>query len=217
MPVGVAGKFQEDRVAASRKFQSGRSVSIKFVVDENFGAVRLRGNRDCADALGRSGGRGVRRLGRGGAFTGRRLDRGWNSSLARGSDVWVEAVKNFEQIGGAESEADAGDVFLDQILRVDADDFAAGIEKRDATVTGIADVKNIFALADTRGTGKRKMRELDFSRGELDFGERDVQVRINVHDFGFELLAGGKKRKQRFFPTGEMRVGHDDASAGDEE
>jgi hypothetical protein len=35
-------------------------------------------------------------------------------------------MENFEKIGGAEGEANASDVFLDEFLRVDADDFAGG-------------------------------------------------------------------------------------------
>src|ERR1700682_6822983 len=34
-PVGVAGEFQEDRVAAGGKLQSGGSVAEEFVIDED--------------------------------------------------------------------------------------------------------------------------------------------------------------------------------------
>ncbi len=51
-PVGVAGQFQKDRVAAGGKLQSGGSVAEEFVIDEDFGAVGIRGNSDCADAIG---------------------------------------------------------------------------------------------------------------------------------------------------------------------
>jgi hypothetical protein len=37
----------------------------------------------------------------------------------------IKAVEDFEEVGGAKGEADPGDVFLDEFLRVDADDFAA--------------------------------------------------------------------------------------------
>ena len=51
-PVGVAGEFQKDRVAAGGKLQSGGSVAEEFVIDEDFGVVGIRGNSDCADAIG---------------------------------------------------------------------------------------------------------------------------------------------------------------------
>lgn len=51
-PVGVAREFQEDRVAAGGKLQSGGCVAEEFVIDEDFGAVGIRGNSDCADAIG---------------------------------------------------------------------------------------------------------------------------------------------------------------------
>ena len=46
------GRFQKDRVAAGGKLQSGRCVAEEFVIDEDFGAVGIRGNSDCADAIG---------------------------------------------------------------------------------------------------------------------------------------------------------------------
>src|SRR6266480_4073535 len=51
-PVGVAGEFQKDRVAAGGKLQSGGCVAEEVVIDEDFGAVEIRGNSDCADAIG---------------------------------------------------------------------------------------------------------------------------------------------------------------------
>jgi hypothetical protein len=52
VPICVAGKFQKDRVAAGRKFQGRGGVAEEFVIDEDFGAVGIRGNRDCADGIG---------------------------------------------------------------------------------------------------------------------------------------------------------------------
>jgi hypothetical protein len=49
--VGVAGEFQKDREAAGRKLLSGGGVAEEFVVDEDFGAVGIRGNSDRADAI----------------------------------------------------------------------------------------------------------------------------------------------------------------------
>jgi hypothetical protein len=51
-PVGAAGEFQKGRVAAGRTLQSGACVAEEFVIDEDFGAVGIRGNSDCADAIG---------------------------------------------------------------------------------------------------------------------------------------------------------------------
>jgi hypothetical protein len=46
-------------------------------------------------------------------------------------------VQHIEQIAGAESERDAGGVFLDELQSVEADDFAAHVNKRAAAVAGI--------------------------------------------------------------------------------
>lgn len=51
-PVGAAWKFQEDRVAAGRNLQSGRCIAVKFFVDKDFGAVRIRGNGNCTNSIG---------------------------------------------------------------------------------------------------------------------------------------------------------------------
>ena len=46
-------------------------------------------------------------------------------------------MKHLEEVRGAEREADAGDIFLNQFLGIDADDFAACIQQRAAAVAGI--------------------------------------------------------------------------------
>src|SRR5882762_3224242 len=51
-PVGVAREFQKDRMAAGRKLQSGGGVAEEFVVDEDFGAVGIGRNSDCANSIG---------------------------------------------------------------------------------------------------------------------------------------------------------------------
>jgi len=63
------------------------------------------------------------------------------------------SMENFEKIGGAEGEADASDVLLDEFLRVDADDFAAGVEERAAAVAGIDGSVGVNPGAGT-GVGK---------------------------------------------------------------
>ena len=62
-------------------------------------------------------------------------------------------MENFEKIRGAEGEADARDIFLDEFLRVDADDFAAGVEERAAAVAGIDGSVGLNPGAGT-GVGK---------------------------------------------------------------
>jgi len=57
--------------------------------------------------------------------------------LRGGPNIGIEATQDFEDIGRTEREADTGNVFLDEFLRVDADDFAAGVEERAAAVTGV--------------------------------------------------------------------------------
>ncbi len=75
------------------------------------------------------------------------LARGWPAvSLTRGGGEFfgerhgggIEAMENVEKIrSAAGDEADASDILLDEFLRVDADDFAAGVEERAAAVAGI--------------------------------------------------------------------------------
>jgi len=129
--------------------------------------------------------------------------------------------KNFKQVGGAESEADAGDIFLDQFLGVDADDFAPGIQQRAAAVAGvdgsvglnpgagsggfeaadstddslgnaeehgiagISDGHYAFTLAHRGGFSENQTREA-VARGLC---ERDIQIGIDVNNFGFQLRA----------------------------
>ncbi len=70
---------------------------------------------------------------------------------------------------------------------------------------------------DAGGVSKSEMGKVTFAGGVFDFGEGDVEVRVNVDDFGLELLAIGKKCKQSFFTAGEMGVRDDDAGTGYEE
>ena len=67
------------------------------------------------------------------------MTRGGGEFFVERHGVGIEATENFEKIRGAEREADASDIFLDEFLRVDGDDFAAGVEERTALFARIAD------------------------------------------------------------------------------
>jgi len=60
------------------------------------------------------------------------------------------------------------------------------------------------------------MREFGFRWSGRDFDQGDVEIRINIDDFAFQLAAGGKQRVQRFFAAGEMGIGDNHAGASDE-
>jgi hypothetical protein len=67
--------------------------------------------------------------------------------------VWIEAVQDGEEIGGAEGKADAVYVFLDELLGVKADDFAAHVEERAA---GISRIDGRIGLDPGAGTSGGK-------------------------------------------------------------
>ena len=46
-------------------------------------------------------------------------------------------MENRKEVGGTERKANAGDVFLDELLRVDADHFAVCVEQWTAAVAGV--------------------------------------------------------------------------------
>src|SRR5882724_1754613 len=228
-PVGAAGEFQEDRVAARRNLQSRWRVAVKFIVDENFGAVRIGGNGNCANAIesGRRG--GVRSLGR---VTGFGQSRWSRSRMGGGSDIWIETAKDLEKVGGAESKTDAIGIFLDELQRVDADDFPARVEERAAAVAGIdggiglnpstltgvrefsngaddslgdteqhgiagiANGEHGLALTNAARIREGEVRKINLRGGAFHFSQRDIELRINVNDFGLDLLAAGEHRKQ---------------------
>jgi len=64
------------------------------------------------------------------------LTRGGGEFFGERHGVGIEAMENVEKIRSAEGEANASDILLDEFLRVDADDFAAGVEERAADVAG---------------------------------------------------------------------------------
>lgn len=138
------------------------------------------------------------------------------------------------------------DIFLDELLRVDADHLAAVVKQRPAAVSridrrvrlnpragtrvgkysdraddtfrhaekhgvaGITDRQHIFALFYSCGVRKREMRKVL----SLNLDERDIEIGIEVHYFGFKLLASRQKRLKRFFTAREVRVRGDDARIG---
>src|SRR5882724_4421079 len=231
-PVGAAGEFQEDRVAAGRNLQSRWRVAVKFIVDENFGAVRIGGNGNCANAIGSGRRGGVCWLRESTGFGRCGLARDRRSDVGRRSHIGIKAAKNIKKIGGAESETDAVGIFSDEFQRVDADNLPASIEKWAATVAGIdggiglnpgslagvrkfsngaddtlrdaeqhgiariADGEHAFALANAGGVGESEVREINLRGWALHFGQGDIELRINVDDFGFHLLAAREQRKQ---------------------
>ena len=67
--------------------------------------------------------------------------------------VEMEVMKDVHSIGGGESEADASYVFLYELERADAGNFAAHIEKRSAAVAGIDARLGLNPCAGT-GVGK---------------------------------------------------------------
>ena len=64
------------------------------------------------------------------------MTRGEGEFFGERHGVGIEAMENVEKIRSAEGEANASDILLDEFLRVDADDFAAGVEERAAAVAG---------------------------------------------------------------------------------
>ena len=52
-------------------------------------------------------------------------------------NVRIEATENGQEIGGAESEADASDIFPGDFQGVETDDLTTGIEKRATGIAGI--------------------------------------------------------------------------------
>src|SRR5882672_4444822 len=241
-PIGAGGEFQEDRVAASRNLQSGWRVAVEFIVDENFGAVRIGRNGYRADAIGNGRRGGACGLGRVTGFGQSRLSRGRSSRMG-GSDIRIEAAKDIKQVGGAESKTDPIGIFLDELQRVDADDFPARVEERAAAVagidgsiglnpgapagirklsngaddplgdaeqhgiTGIANGEHALALTHAARVGEGEVWEINLRGRAFHFSQGDIELRINVNDFGLDLLPAGEQRKQGFFAASDVSVG----------
>jgi len=109
--------FSSMKISAPSRFEETVTVPTPFGADdeeifEDLACERL--------ACGRSG----------------LLTRGEGEFFGERHGVGIEAMENVEKIRSAEGEANASDILLDEFLRVDADDFAAGVEERAATVAG---------------------------------------------------------------------------------
>lgn|ERR1700674_2387516 len=110
---------------------------MELIVDENFGAVWVGRNGYNPDAIGSGRRGGVCRLGRVIGFGECCLARCCSGTLPRSGDIRIETAKDLEKVGGAERKTDAIGIFLDELQRVDADDFPARVEERAATVASI--------------------------------------------------------------------------------
>ncbi len=111
------------------------------------------------------------------------LTRGGGEFFGERHGVGIEAMENLEKIRSA--EGDEADAFRDA---------------EEHGVARIAEGQNVFALADAGGVGKGEMRKVTFAGGAFDFGEGDVEIGIDVNDFGFELLAVGEDKTIRKSP-----------------
>src|SRR6266566_3642969 len=156
------------------------------------------------------------------------LARGWpavsSGLLTRGGGEFfgerhgggIEAMENVEKIrSAAGDEADASDILLDEFLRVDADDFAAGVEERAAAVAGIDGSVGLNPGAGT-GVGKSSDGADDAFRDAEEHGVARIADGQNV----FALVdAGGvgegEMRKVTFadgafdFGEGDVEIGID--------
>lgn len=61
------------------------------------------------------------------------------------------------------------------------------------------------------------MGGIEFAGGCFHLGQGDVQIGVNMHDLGFELLAARKNGDQSFLPARKMGVCGDDSGTSDEE
>ncbi len=77
-----------------------------------------------------------------------------------------------------------------------ADDAFSDTEKHG--IARVADREDTLPLANGGGIGEREMREFTFLRGRRNFDEGDVEIRIDVNNFGLKLPAGGEQGVQRF-------------------
>ena len=148
----------------------------------------------------------------GGRFRGGTNGCAWN--------IRIKAMKNCEEIGGAESETNASDVFFGDFEGVEANDLAAGIEKR---ATGVARIDGCVCLDPGAGAEGRK-----FSNSADDAfcgAEKHGIAGIADGKDGFALLDGGDIGEDKIgegeagrrgicFDEGDVEVGVDIDDAG---
>jgi len=191
--IGAAGGFEEDGVRSCGEFEGGGGVAMKFTVDEDFGGVWFGGDGELAITIGWGGlsgrkngrSRGLGKLGGCGAI------RGFGRSFRGGTDdsagnVRIKAMEDGQEIGAAESEADAGDIFLCDFQSVEADYLAAGIQERAARVAGVDGSVGLNPSAGAEGR--------EFSDGTDDSlrgAEEHGVAGIADGEDGFTLLDGG--------------------------
>ena len=99
----------------------------------------------------------------------------------------IETVQDREKVGGAECEADSGDILLDEFLRVEAYDFAAGIEKRPA---GIARVDGSVGLDPSARPVRGELT--DSTDDALGDAEQHGVAGAANREHGISLADGGK-------------------------
>ena len=131
----MAWKFENDGMAPGGELEGSGCVSVELVVDKDLGAIRFRREFDGADAFGSR--RGLREIGRSRGLARNGQVCNSRRSVACHRHVRIEAMEDVEDVRRAKSKADAADVFLDELLRVDAYDFAVRIQERPAAVAGI--------------------------------------------------------------------------------
>src|SRR5437016_11755716 len=129
-------------------------------------------------------------------------------------------MENVEKIRSAEGEANASNILLDEFLRVDADDFAAGVEERAAAVAGIDGSVGLNPGAGT-GVGKSSDGADDAFRDAEEHGVApiaDGQNVIALADAGG--VGEGEMRKVTFadgafdFGEGDVEIGIDMNDSG---
>ena len=165
---------------------------------KDLGVIDIRGNGDKSETrrrrfgsscwarwnsgLGRSSNRGFGHLLDTGSACWRR-NRLHAGFFLRGRESWIEMGQYIEKIASAKRKADAGDVLLDQFQRVQANDFAAGVDQRPA---GIAGIDGRVGLDPSAGTSGRKFT--DDTYNSFRHAEEHSVTRIPDHQNRFALL-----------------------------
>ena len=111
-------------------------------------------------------------------------------------------MENCQKIGGAESEADAGDIFLCDLKRIEANDLAAGIEKRAAGVAGIDG-----GVGLNPGAGAEGRKFSNCADDTLGGAEEHGIAGIADSEYGFALLNRSDVGKNEIREGVAWRVG----------
>src|SRR5260370_3622226 len=203
--VGGGGGVEEDRVWGGGELEGGRSVAQEFVVNEYFRTVRLGRNRDGAHGIRNERGGSLQRFGGFGVVgCGRRLC-GLSRAVVREGHVGIKAVENIEKIRGAEGEADAGDIFLDDLTGVNADGFATRVPKRASAVSGIDG-----RVCLNPGARALRVKFSDGTDNALGDAEEHAALRIADCNDTFSLAHGGGMRKDEMRKVAPFHFGESD-------